>query len=566
VTSDDFKALPPEIRHEILTEMKETRKRSHWCDVQDLPQDSTDFSDYQMSRLIKKSKLTNQIVDARKEMNARSIEGVVESLPGSGEIESQRIMSQDASHVIFVKGMKKTSGENTSKTHSINPPEQIKSQTCTNSKVFESQPKFAVDTSTVVKSTKKKSSRKNVPKTADSSQKKDEISLSNKSAKDLNEKDTQGQGQGRGMSQSEDQGHENKTVCSSEGQGQDKQTVASENQSRGSESQLRSESPSRGDEMCDSLNQSRECERVSTEVVELDDSGSDVEYMGQAGTSDRRPKYSKNVQIRMKSGNVFNCQLISGCTSWPPRGGSDAPKRIVTSEGGSVESESGESDVEVMDVTQKSPSEVLPPSQRHVLVPVTQDILQRLSGRIFLNEPDVESNKQIPGQIMSAGTASSVPGTVDMTGSSSGSDSDIEVVSEKVSPSKPAHRPMIYVQKCQSQCVQKRTEAGYVTLDSDSDLEEISNPDMRCSIEKYADSRNDQIHSKNVADSAVGGICDISDGDAVKSDEGSDIEIGQDSDEVEMVGDMTRDRSPSVAVISSDEAESEQDGKNNVHH
>ena len=37
IDSDDFKALPPELQHEMIIEMKETRKRNSWEMIQSLP-------------------------------------------------------------------------------------------------------------------------------------------------------------------------------------------------------------------------------------------------------------------------------------------------------------------------------------------------------------------------------------------------------------------------------------------------------------------------------------------------------------------------------------------------
>ncbi len=36
--SEEFKILPPEIQHEVLTELKDERRRNHWANIEELPQ------------------------------------------------------------------------------------------------------------------------------------------------------------------------------------------------------------------------------------------------------------------------------------------------------------------------------------------------------------------------------------------------------------------------------------------------------------------------------------------------------------------------------------------------
>lgn len=38
ITSQQFKSLPPEIRHEILSELQETRKQSSWGRIHEMPE------------------------------------------------------------------------------------------------------------------------------------------------------------------------------------------------------------------------------------------------------------------------------------------------------------------------------------------------------------------------------------------------------------------------------------------------------------------------------------------------------------------------------------------------
>ncbi|KAK6194880.1 hypothetical protein SNE40_000416 [Patella caerulea] len=107
--SDDFKKLPPEIRHEILTEMKEVRKK-HFVICEDLPEDTDDFSSFQISKLMKRSKLSGQIEDVRKQMNARNSGDITASLGwdiNSENVITSRVVSEDSSHYILIKGLGK---------------------------------------------------------------------------------------------------------------------------------------------------------------------------------------------------------------------------------------------------------------------------------------------------------------------------------------------------------------------------------------------------------------------------------------------------------------------------
>ncbi|XP_050394306.1 DNA excision repair protein ERCC-5 [Patella vulgata] len=107
--SDDFKNLPPEIRHEILTEMKEVRKK-HFVICEDLPEDTDDFSSFQISKLMKRSKLSSQIEDVRKQMNARNSGDITASLGWdihSDNVITSRVVSEDSSHYILIKGLGK---------------------------------------------------------------------------------------------------------------------------------------------------------------------------------------------------------------------------------------------------------------------------------------------------------------------------------------------------------------------------------------------------------------------------------------------------------------------------
>lgn len=60
------------MRHDILTDLKETRKQNSWGRIRELPVDSDDFSDYQMKRLLKRRQVQVGIEEAEKEMGGQS--------------------------------------------------------------------------------------------------------------------------------------------------------------------------------------------------------------------------------------------------------------------------------------------------------------------------------------------------------------------------------------------------------------------------------------------------------------------------------------------------------------
>lgn len=37
ISSEQFKSLPPEIRHDILSELQETRKQNSWARIHEMP-------------------------------------------------------------------------------------------------------------------------------------------------------------------------------------------------------------------------------------------------------------------------------------------------------------------------------------------------------------------------------------------------------------------------------------------------------------------------------------------------------------------------------------------------
>lgn len=113
VKSSYFQSLAPDIRHEILTDMKETRKQSSWGRLHELPAESQTFSSFQMGRLLKRRQVQVQLEEAEKEMGGRGLsmaelenllseEGVVDP-----EIATGRIASNEHTRYIHVRDISK---------------------------------------------------------------------------------------------------------------------------------------------------------------------------------------------------------------------------------------------------------------------------------------------------------------------------------------------------------------------------------------------------------------------------------------------------------------------------
>ncbi|NXO60421.1 ERCC5 protein, partial [Aramus guarauna] len=108
IESEDFHKLPPEIKHEILTDMKEFTKRKRTL-FEAMPEGSDDFSEYQLRGLLKKSSLNRCIENVQKELNQQHSGEIQTQYENEGgfvkEVESRKVVSEDTSHYILIKGI-----------------------------------------------------------------------------------------------------------------------------------------------------------------------------------------------------------------------------------------------------------------------------------------------------------------------------------------------------------------------------------------------------------------------------------------------------------------------------
>uniref|UniRef100_UPI00398F173A DNA excision repair protein ERCC-5 n=1 Tax=Pristiophorus japonicus TaxID=55135 RepID=UPI00398F173A len=135
IESEDFASLPPEVRHEILTGLKEFTKRRRSL-LQSMPQESTDFSQYQLSGLLKRNRLNQHIEGIQKEMNKQYCGQIQVEYNNEGgfikDVETRRLASEDTSHYILIKGMQSKNSEDTEKNRQNTTPEKMTNSTASN--------------------------------------------------------------------------------------------------------------------------------------------------------------------------------------------------------------------------------------------------------------------------------------------------------------------------------------------------------------------------------------------------------------------------------------------------
>lgn len=108
INSEEFASLPSEMKHEILKEMKEFSKRRRTM-LHKPPERSGDFSQYQLAGLLQRNKLNQRLEGVEKEMSQRTA-GRAPQLYGDQQchnVEAQRLVSEDHSHYILIKGSSK---------------------------------------------------------------------------------------------------------------------------------------------------------------------------------------------------------------------------------------------------------------------------------------------------------------------------------------------------------------------------------------------------------------------------------------------------------------------------
>ncbi|XP_031702386.1 DNA repair protein complementing XP-G cells homolog [Anarrhichthys ocellatus] len=112
INSEEFASLPPEMKHEILKDMKEFSKRRRTM-YHKPPERSGDFSQYQLAGLLQRNQLNQRLHGVEKEMSQRSAGSAPQLCQQDGDeqtrsVETHRLVSEDYSHYILIKGSKKS--------------------------------------------------------------------------------------------------------------------------------------------------------------------------------------------------------------------------------------------------------------------------------------------------------------------------------------------------------------------------------------------------------------------------------------------------------------------------
>ncbi|CAL1294661.1 unnamed protein product [Larinioides sclopetarius] len=102
--SDDFNNLPPDVKQEILSTLKESRRHRTWDQYEELPKESQDFSNYQMQCLLKKRSLSRKLEEVQKDMRQMSSADFIAQYTSDHVIgETNKIMSDDISHYVLLR-------------------------------------------------------------------------------------------------------------------------------------------------------------------------------------------------------------------------------------------------------------------------------------------------------------------------------------------------------------------------------------------------------------------------------------------------------------------------------
>nr|XP_002121987.1 DNA repair protein complementing XP-G cells-like isoform X1 [Ciona intestinalis] len=108
VNSDDFQSMPSDIKHELLMDIQEIRKRRR-TQLEAMPDKSDSFSNYQLSGLLAKRKLTTQIRGIENQMKREHTSANTHGY--QGDVEISQISSDNKMHYVLLRGLKKRKAE-----------------------------------------------------------------------------------------------------------------------------------------------------------------------------------------------------------------------------------------------------------------------------------------------------------------------------------------------------------------------------------------------------------------------------------------------------------------------
>ncbi|CAF4212837.1 unnamed protein product, partial [Rotaria sp. Silwood2] len=112
--------LPVEMQHEILTDMKESLKRGQQ-QIEDMPQKSDDFSDYQVQKLLKQNIVSQKIFSLNKAIKRQKFDIPLES---NAKVYAGKLASDSSTQYILIKPemAQKPTPTNLSRISSISSP------------------------------------------------------------------------------------------------------------------------------------------------------------------------------------------------------------------------------------------------------------------------------------------------------------------------------------------------------------------------------------------------------------------------------------------------------------
>ncbi|XP_078481929.1 DNA excision repair protein ERCC-5-like isoform X2 [Ciona intestinalis] len=108
VNSDDFQSMPSDIQHELLMDIQEIRKRRR-TQLEAMPDKSDSFSNYQLSGLLAKRKLTSQIRGIENQMKREHTSTNTHGY--QGDVEISQISSDNKMHYVLLRGLKQRKAE-----------------------------------------------------------------------------------------------------------------------------------------------------------------------------------------------------------------------------------------------------------------------------------------------------------------------------------------------------------------------------------------------------------------------------------------------------------------------
>ncbi|KAL2723861.1 DNA repair protein complementing XP-G cells [Vespula squamosa] len=108
LSTAEFKSLPADVRYDILTDLKETRKQSSWGRLHEMPEESNNFSTFQMKRLLKRRFVQESLESAEREMGGKTLtldeleKLLTEQGVQTNRDNAYRIASDSTSRVIYI--------------------------------------------------------------------------------------------------------------------------------------------------------------------------------------------------------------------------------------------------------------------------------------------------------------------------------------------------------------------------------------------------------------------------------------------------------------------------------